>query len=416
MHGCGRSARCRAAAGVLGRFSATHAPPSRLALPARLAAIGAGVLSLPYAFRAAGWAAGIIATFAVAGIEGLTMWVWVGGCWARAGGGALLAAVRQQSGQQQRPAGCWARRPHWRCACCTRCARCVCAPAEASTRLLLLPRRPSGTGWPVMPSSRRAGPTLSWWVLAGGRCRTGAAQRRGRARTCEVRRMQRRLARSSPRRPRRPAPPRRARRRARCWAARRRWRCRSCSSCTPSARVWPERSCCQPGAAGRAWVPALTRRGAERARAARPSQPAPSLCVAAGTAYLIILGDCYQPMVAAALGQARACHRTAARVASWAAAAGSAGLPAAAAAAASRELCSRRRPLPHPPPGVLVAALVDVAPRGHPAAGVRHHAAAVLPAVAGRHLGWEGDGKAARGGPRAGRGRAPLDGPARALS
>ncbi|KAI7840595.1 hypothetical protein COHA_005745 [Chlorella ohadii] len=39
------------------------------------AAIGAGVLSLPFAFRAAGWAGGLLLTAAVAAVEGFTMYV-----------------------------------------------------------------------------------------------------------------------------------------------------------------------------------------------------------------------------------------------------------------------------------------------------------------------------------------------------
>lgn len=39
------------------------------------AAVGAGVLSLPFAFYAAGWAGGLLATAAVAAIEAFTLYV-----------------------------------------------------------------------------------------------------------------------------------------------------------------------------------------------------------------------------------------------------------------------------------------------------------------------------------------------------
>ena len=48
-----------------------HAPMLRC--PQQPAAIGAGVLSLPFAFRAAGWAGGLLLTAAVAAVEGFTM-------------------------------------------------------------------------------------------------------------------------------------------------------------------------------------------------------------------------------------------------------------------------------------------------------------------------------------------------------
>jgi hypothetical protein len=59
---------------------APAAPPSRrLLLPAShppcCAAVGAGILSLPFAFRAAGWAGGLLATFGVAAIESFTLYV-----------------------------------------------------------------------------------------------------------------------------------------------------------------------------------------------------------------------------------------------------------------------------------------------------------------------------------------------------
>jgi hypothetical protein len=56
-------------------YSMPHNPFSHHALQPVLVAIGAGVLSLPFAFRAAGWAGGLLLTAAVAAVEGFTMYV-----------------------------------------------------------------------------------------------------------------------------------------------------------------------------------------------------------------------------------------------------------------------------------------------------------------------------------------------------
>ena len=54
-------------------FAAAHHDGHRRLLST--AAVGAGVLSLPFAFRCAGWAGGILATLLVAATEAFTLYV-----------------------------------------------------------------------------------------------------------------------------------------------------------------------------------------------------------------------------------------------------------------------------------------------------------------------------------------------------